>query len=347
MNQDIKLVIISNEKTFSNKNKFFCNNIDMKSIPEGLNHHLETILIARKSYNKKFNEINLKGIKIFSNIINFIYGIVKTFKYKNAKYLLISVTPYTFVSYLLLFIFRKKTFIYLRSNGHEEYKAIFGFWGPLIYHIMYTVVTFQSRIIVCQKKLTKKSSDLVFPSELNKSWLKNTYTPLLDKPRLLYVGRIKVEKGIFAFLDLFKSISDDMELSITGNEDDIKINNFYKKDSFIQLKKINFLGYANGSKKLIKIYDEHNITILPSFTEAHPKIIDESLARERPVIVFEDIRHAVKNKYGVFISKRDVPSITKIIKFIMNNYSDIKIDMSKNKLPTKEKFIVQMSNILK
>ena len=40
------------------------------------------------------------------------------------------------------------------------------------------------------------------------------------------------------------------------------------------------------------MYDAHNIFILPSFTEAHPKVVDESLARMRPVIIFEDVNLA-------------------------------------------------------
>ena len=48
--------------------------------------------------------------------------------------------------------------------------------------------------------------------------------------------------------------------------------------------------------------------ILPSFTEAHPYVVDESLARKRPVIIFEDIAYIVKDKKGIFVSKRDTNS---------------------------------------
>ncbi len=337
MNQEKKLVIINNEKISINENSFYCDNIDMKSIPEGLSDNLEVLLIARKSTIKRSHQINIEKIKIASNIFTFLYSIFKTFKYKKTNYLLISITPYTFFAYLFLFIFRKKIFIYLRSNGYEEYKAILGFVGPLIYHFMYICVTFKSSIIICQKKLTKKKkSDLVFPSELDIHWLKNTTTPLLDKPRLLYVGRIKVEKGIFSLFKIFNEMAADVELSIVGKEDGLKLNN----------KKINFLGYGYDVSALTKIYDSHNISILPSFTEAHPKFVDESLSRARPVIVFEEISHIIKNRHGVFVSKRDAQSLTKIIEFIMINYSSIQNSMTQNKLPTKQQFISQMTNIL-
>ena len=338
MNPNKKLVIISKEKIFKKDNSLYCDNIDIKSIPEGFSRNLKVSVIAVKSNIIRFHKINLKQIEIASNIFTFLFSILKTFKYKEASYLIISITPYTFFSYLLLFILRKKIFVYLRSNGYEEYKAILGFMGPVIYYIMYTLVTFKSNVITCQKRLVKKKNyNLVFPSEIDINWLKNTTKSLLDKPRLLYAGRIKVEKGIFSLLKMFDEINVDAELSIVGNTKDLKTNN----------KKINFFGFENDVSELIKIYDNHNITILPSFTEAHPKIIDESLARSRPVIIFEEINHIIQNRYGIYVSKRNVKSLSETIEFIMRNYTNIQESMKKNRLPTKQEFISQFTQILR
>ena len=338
MSQNKNLVIINNEKVFQEANSFYCDNIDMKSIPEGLSNQLEVLFIGRKSIVERFHKINLKKIIIKSNIFSFLFAIFKTFKNKETNYLLISISPYTFFSYLFLFIFRKKIFIYLRSNGYEEYKAILGSIGPIIYHVMYIFVTFGSKIIVCQKRLAKnRESNLVFPSELDNNWLENTTRAEIDIPKLLYVGRIKVEKGIFSLIKIFDQITIDAELTIVG-----KIKNV-KKNS----KKINFINYCNNTSELIKIYDNHNIIILPSFTEAHPKVIDESLARKRPVIVFNEISHVIQNRSGVFISKRNINSLIETIDFIMKNYLKIQNDILKNKLPTKQSFISQMTDILR
>ena len=338
MNSNKKLIIISNEKVSTSKEKIYCDNIDMKSIPEGLSKNYEVLMISRKSNIKRFHQINIEKIKLASNIFTFLFSILKTLKYKEASYLIISITPYTFFSYLLLFIFRKKIFVYLRSNGYEEYKVILGFVGSLIFHIMYTFVTFKSNVITCQKRLVKKKNyNLVFPSEIDINWLKNTTKSLLDKPRLLYAGRIKVEKGIFSLLKMFDEMNVDAELSIVGNTKDLKTNN----------KKINFFGFENDVSGLIKIYDNHNITILPSFTEAHPKIIDESLARSRPVIIFEEINHIIQNRYGIFVSKRNVKSLSETIEFITRNYTNIQESMKKNRLPTKQEFISQFTQILR
>ncbi len=322
MNQDKKLVIINKEKIFEKDNSFYCDNVDLKSIPEGLSKNFKTSVIAKKSNIKRFHKINLENIEITSNIFTFLFSIFKTFKNKEINYLLISITPHTFFAY----------------HGYEEYKAILGFMGPVIYYIMYTLVTFKSNIITCQKRLVKKKNyNLVFPSEIDINWLKNTTKSLLDKPRLLYAGRIKVEKGIFSLLKMFDEMNVDAELSIVGNTKDLKTNN----------KKINFFGFENDVSGLIKIYDNHNITILPSFTEAHPKVVDESLARLRPVIVFEEINHIIQDRQGLFVSKRNAAALSETIKFIMNNYSNIQENMKKNKLPTKQEFISQFTQILR
>ena len=331
------LVIINNEKISNEKNSFYCDNIDIKTIPESLNKNFNVTVIARNSKVKRSHQISLEKIEIASNIFSFLSSVLKTFKKNKASYLIISITPYTFFSYLLLFFFRKKIFIYLRSNGYEEYKAILGFIGPAIYHFMFKIVTFESNIITCQKKLfTKRKSDIVFPSELNSLWLENIKNPPLDKPRLLYVGRAKVEKGTFSLLKIFDKITIDCHLSIVGKIENEHLNN----------NKVNYIGHGYDASELIKIYDNHNISILPSFTEAHPKVIDESLARTRPVIIFEEIKHIIQNRKGIFVSKRNVKSLLETIEFIMKNYISIQESMKENKLPTKKEFISQMNKIL-
>jgi len=332
------LVLISNEKINKSDSGYFCENIDIKSTAEGFNDSFDVLVIARESKDTKFNPINLKNIITSSNIISFLINIFSTFKDKNTKYLLISITPYTFFACIFLSIFKKRIFIYLRSNGYEEYRVIFGFWGPAIYHFMYSFVISKSTVIVCQKKLAKKNeSHLVFPSQLDQRWLENHKNPKLDKPRLLYVGRMKIEKGIFSLLKIHKRLDNFAELSIVGHSTGIKKS----KDA-----RINYVGYVNDARDLINIYDNHNIFILPSFTEAHPQVMYESLARMRPVIIFEEITHVIKNQEGIFVSKRNVQSFSNTIKFIMNNYVNIHKSIRKNKLPTKHEFISEMCKIL-
>ena len=331
------LIIVNNEKIFKEGNNFYCDNLDQKILTEGLDKYHKVQYIARNSSQKGGQKIELGNIKAASNIFKFISFVLKTLKIPNASYLIISITPYTFLSFLILFLFRKKRiFVYLFSSGHEEYKHILGSWSVWIYHFMYTIVTSNTNVLVCDERLCKKKSHIIYASRLNDEWLNNQKKALLDKVRFFYVGRMNPEKGIFSFLKMFNQIKFDAELSIIGNSKNKNVSN----------NNIKLLGYISDPKLLVNTYDNHNIMILPSYTEGTPYIVDESLARKRPVIIFEDIAYIVKEKIGIFVSKRDVDSFSKTTKYIMDNYLKIQKKMEKNVLPTKNNMIKQISDIV-
>ena len=332
------LIIINNEKIFKENNNFYCDNAALKFLPEGLNYYYQVKYIVRSSNKKKEQKIDLENIKASSNIIKFIYFVFKTFKIPNATYLLISITPYTFFSFLFLFLFRKKRiFVYLFSSGHEEYKHILGNWSVWIFDLMYRIITSNSKVLVCHERLyNKKKSHLVHVSRLDEEWLQDHKEVLLDKIRLLYVGRISAEKGIFNFIKMFEEIKTKFEFSIVGNLKKYKLSN----------NNINLINYVSDTKKLINIYDRNNITILPSYTEGSPNVVNESLSRKRPVIIFEDIDYIIKDKKGIFVSKRDPKSFSETAKNIIDNYGDIQKEMEKNVLPTKKNMIKQISDII-
>ena len=115
----------------------------------------------------------------------------------------------------------------------------------------------------------------------------------------------------------------------------------------IDQKNVNVIEYQNKNDSIISVYDKHNIFILPSFTEAHPQVVDESLARLRPVIVFDEISNIIRDRKGIFISKRDPLSLSKTITYIMDNYDLIEKKIMENNLPTKENFLKELYSIVK
>ena len=135
---------------------------------------------------------------------------------------------------------------------------------------------------------------------------------------------------------MFKELKLDATLSIVSEN---KISELPKN--------IEFLGHGFDTETLINIYDDHNIMILPSFTEGHPQVVIESLSRRRPVIIFEEISHVVKNRKGIFISKRNKIDFSKTVEHIIKNYKKIQDEMDENKLPTKDEFFFKISEILK
>ena len=150
-----KLFIISNESIFINQGKFFCDNIDMKSTSEGLNNKFEVNIIARESKKIRSHKINLKNVKIYGNIISFLFGILKASRNKNSKYLIISISPFTMLACILLNLLKEKPNVYLRSDGYKEYKSILGFLGPAIYHMMFLIVGKISHLISCRELILR------------------------------------------------------------------------------------------------------------------------------------------------------------------------------------------------
>jgi len=211
---------------------------------------------------------------------------------------------------------------------------------------MFSIVTSKATVIALHERLYQKKNGYVIDSStLNKDWLQNFKKPNLNKIKLLNVSRVNPEKGIFEFLEMFKKLEIDAEISIIGKIKNLRLQNKFK--SIIQNdSNINFPGHVSNRKLLMDMYDNHNILILPSYTEGQPYVVDESLARRRPVLIFEDIKHIIKGRKGIFVSERNINSLTKNLKFIMQNYYDIQKEIEKNNFPLEEDMFKQISGII-
>ncbi len=333
------LIVITNEKFYNDENFFYCEHVAEKTIHDGLINDFDVKIVGRKSKTKGHHKLENKNIKSYSSLIPYLYEIYKKILNTDTKFLILAISPYTFFASLLFIFSSKKPIVYLRSDGHQEYRSILGFYGPIIYGAMFNIVSLNCIFISCRKYiLRQKFGYTVYPSELTDTWKKNIIKPNLEKIKLLYVGRMKVEKGIFSLIDLIKEAKNDINLTIVG-EDSPQRKKLYHE-------KINFLPTKNNTNDLINCYDEHNIFILPSFTEGHPMVLLESLARRRPVIIFEDISHVAQNKKGVFVAKRNLKSLNETILFIKNNYLKIYEEMKLNNLPTKDQFLISFRDII-
>ena len=304
--------------------------------------HFNVNIIARTTIHKlKFLILNKKII--FHNF--FLIKTINNIKLsdENAKFLFVSLTPFNFIVFLFLkfFLKKKNLYLYLRSNGFKEYEIIFGYLGKLFYHLMLSIVINNVKLIISSNDLqyNKKNFYLIQPSELDQLWFDNQLiASIAKKIKFLYIGRFKKEKGINDFIELINSTKLNFELKIYGL-DSVK--------NYRNTKRIKYFPQIFNKRKIINIYDKANIFILPSFTESNPKVIWESLSRLRPVIVFEDIKHVVENKIGVYASKRNVTSLIKTVNFIINNYKLIQLQIKNNNFPLKENFEKDFARILK
>ena len=257
---------------------------------------------------------------------------------KDSKFLIISISPYTFLVSLFIKILGGKPIVYLRSDGFGEYKAILGKMGLLIYHFMFNITGTFSNLISCRDYILRgKKGKLISPSQLDSVWLRQPKNTEVKNFKLLYVGRVRVEKGIFALSELIRN-KRDIALTIIGAEKG--------SSNKINQSNIKIFPTQSNKTKLIKHYDDHNIFVLPSFTEGHPMVLLEALARRRPVVIFDEIKHVIGDKKGIFVTKRNFLSFLGTLNNIKKNYKKIQTDMKKNKLPTNKEFIDKFIKII-
>jgi len=328
-----KLYLISNDKIWSSQKNYTSNN-DLNNIISCLYREYDLHLICRKS-----------KIKLNFHIKNkFKYCYLNKIFQSKLNILLVSITPYNFFI-LLYLIFIKRSliegFVYLRSDGFLEYKYRYGLIGYYFYYLMFLVIKKYLKVITCSKNFTKINiRNIIHPSELTKIWFNNDNLKNKNKSDFLYIGRFKKDKGALYLANLFKNQLKEYKLTVVGTEKKIINKNFYSKN-------INYLSSISEAKKLIKIYDSTKVFILPSYIEGFPKVISESLARLRPVIIFEDIKYVVNGRNGIFICKRNDNSLRKTIIYIFNNYKNIQKKIKKNYFFTKDNFKNELLTTLK
>ena len=139
------------------------------------------------------------------------------------KYLIISLSPYTFIISIFLMILRKRIFVYLRSDGYEEYKCYSKFFGPLIYHLMFTIVSWRSNLIACRSHILRgKKGKIVYPSQLNQKWFLNRKSPNLNSINLINVQtEMSHPMKIISVFNLYNSCQAESSLKALGECADV------------------------------------------------------------------------------------------------------------------------------
>ena len=328
-----KLYLVTNDKIWLSKKNYTSNN-DLDNIISSLSNDYSIQLLNRTSRTKlnfliknKFNLCKLKNISE-----------------KKINLLIVSITPYNFFILLNLFFLKKtefKGYVYLRSDGFLEYKYRYGIIGYYFYNLMFSFISKKLKILSCSKNFTKvKVKTIIHPSELNLEWFKKNRNKDQFKTDFLYIGRFKKDKGAIYLVNLFKKFFKHYKLTIVGTDKKLIKTRYYNKN-------IKYIGSISDTQKLINIYDSAKLFILPSYIEGFPKVISESLARMRPIIIFEDIKYVVNDREGIFVCKRDAESLQKKINHILKNYSSIQKKIKKSFFYTKDNFKKELLDCIK
>jgi glycosyltransferase involved in cell wall biosynthesis len=104
---------------------------------------------------------------------------------------------------------------------------------------------------------------------------------LHPKPRLLFVGRLAVQKNLELLLRALEGVSDQFETTIVGRgELEAELKGIVQE---LHLQNVRFYGVAHGSE-LRQLYRDADVFVLPSVMEGMPLVLLEAMAMGLPIV---------------------------------------------------------------
>jgi len=148
---------------------------------------------------------------------------------------------------------------------------------------------------------------------------------------LLFIGRIDVRKGLHILLESLRYLEKPIRLVIVGPpswnlEYYQNILSLIEKENRKRKHKIEYLGTID-SQRLLMLYQESSILILPSFAEGLPVVILEGLSCETPVIATPvgGVPEVVRNgENGILVPRNNPLKLAEAIQYLLDN-KDIRI----------------------
>lgn len=153
-----------------------------------------------------------------------------------------------------------------------------------------------------------------------------------EKYRILFLGWLEREKGVFELLEASLSLSRRHNFSLTFAGDGNAEQNakaFTSKNNLDAF--VHFAGWVNGRQKL-ELLANSDILILPSWAEGFPNAIIEAMASKMAVIVTSvgNIPEILNNRDQVLIIKsKDPISLERAIEELLMD-DDLRIKLAEN-----------------
>ena len=141
--------------------------------------------------------------------------------------------------------------------------------------------------------------------------------------KLLFVGWLIKEKGVYELLDAFvnaSSVISDLELVLVGDGPE-REGLMSRANKAEVLGRVTFTGWL-GAAEVTNVYQSSHVLILPSYGEGFPYVIVEAMASCLPVITTPvgGIPGILNDNETVFFADpRNIESLTQKILFVCNN----------------------------
>lgn len=163
------------------------------------------------------------------------------------------------------------------------YKKIF--WGPVIRGAKKVIVCSfdQGKVVQNKYRVINKENIIIIPNAVSSDFFSDrVYTPSTKKLRLLYIGRLSLQKRVERLIELVSRISIPVHLSIVGDGPSrYQLEELSKKITF---NNVSFEGKKND--KEMQIYHRNNDLFLISSDKegGTPLVVLEAMAAGLPVI---------------------------------------------------------------
>lgn len=242
------------------------------------------------------------------------------------------------------FIFIVKLFSGARILPHFHCDQVITFYESApFYHKWIINITFRmlDRVIVLSHGLKRgflkwfsEEKIRVLSNGLDICWNFNRKTPPGKNIRITFLGNFVPKKGIMEALQVFALISDEFPhvRCCLGGKWDEKYSGLRKRVHELVVSRnlggrIKFAGAVNDDEKM-RLFEETDIFLFPSWTEGMPTVIIEALAAGCPVIstrVGAVPEMVEESRNGFLLDAGDIAGMADKIRFLLNHPEQIRL----------------------
>nr|WP_257220478.1 MULTISPECIES: glycosyltransferase family 4 protein [unclassified Acinetobacter] len=174
------------------------------------------------------------------------------------------------------------------------------------------------------------------------------YCRLSDKSayrRVIFVGHVTRNKGIFELVQSFSLLSNVDELILIGPFE-LEIKNQIIELAGIKSDKITFTG-ALEKVEVLNAMKRATVLVLPSYTEGFPNVIIEAMAMQCPIVatrvgaVASMLNDEYSNPAGLVVEPKNVDALTEALDFIISDPNQAKIFADNAYLKVKSEYTLE------
>jgi len=184
----------------------------------------------------------------------------------------------------------------------------------------------KDKILVARDYKVDPSKIYVVPNGVDAQYLrrlasKHTFTISADRPYVLFVGRLAPRKGLLHLLNAWKILKERLfctgTLLVVGSGPLSSIVQLYAK------KNLDIISLSHVPRgKLMKLYEQADIFVLPSLFEGLPYTLLEAIAFSKPLIISKHLMlQEILKEQALFIDPKDAWEFATELKRLMEDES--------------------------